>query len=97
MSLYLAEESGTALENQDRLRAVWLALKALPSETENKPVISEAEYALAEATRVYKLPSVLEYTAVRLFETEYDIRDFLISPDRTVMTAGFPAGSSDGS
>lgn len=87
MSLYLAEESGNALENQDRLRAVWLALKALPSETENRPIISEAEYALAEAARVYKLPSVLEYTAVRLFETEYDIRDFLISPDRTVMTA----------
>ena len=87
MSLYLAEESGTALENQDRLRAVWLALKALPSETENKPVISEAEYALAEAAGVYKLPSPLEYTAVRLFETEYDIRDFLISPDRTAMAA----------
>lgn len=62
-SAYLASESEELLEAGDRLGAVQLALAALPSEGKDRPVTSDAEYALSTALGLYLSPGVTD-TAV---------------------------------
>lgn len=87
MSLYLADVSTKALEDQDRISAIQNALDALPDEDHQRPVLAEAEYALAKATGVYDLPGDIQYSAVRRYEAENNIIDFLISPSEDSMVA----------
>ncbi len=85
-SQYLSAESLEALNDQDRILAVQLALAALPDGETERPVIAEAEYALASAIGTYQMPEHLtDYFAVRKYSTEAVIRDFMISPDYSVL------------
>lgn len=53
-SRYLAELSLQALEDDDRVKAVELALQALPdSGDRDRPVVTQAEYALSQALYLY--------------------------------------------
>ncbi|MBQ1446789.1 MAG: toll/interleukin-1 receptor domain-containing protein, partial [Solobacterium sp.] len=81
-SQYLSSESLEALNDQDRILAVQLALAALPDGETDRPVIAEAEYALASAIGTYQIPEhQSDYFAVRKYSSEAIIRDFMISPD----------------
>lgn len=62
-SLFLAEQAERLLANKDPLGAAELALQALPSAQQDRPVLAEAEYALGKALGIYKTPSVAEDTA----------------------------------
>ena len=52
-SEYLASESIKSYENFDRSTAIALALEALPSETNDRPYVAKAEFALGSALGVY--------------------------------------------
>ena len=52
-SVYLAAESQRLLEEGDRLSAIAVAIEALPSEEGERPLVSKAEYALAESVNAY--------------------------------------------
>lgn len=80
-SRYLASESRELLAAHDRLGAVQLALAALPSEGNDRPVTSEAEFALAEALGAYTTPGLLETGPVWKYGTGYNIRKFRVDPD----------------
>lgn len=57
-SRFLAEQAERRLKENDSIGAVELALQALPSDTQDRPVIPEAEYVLSKALGVYQTPSV---------------------------------------
>ena len=85
-SQYLSSESLEALQDQDRILAVQLALAALPDEENDRPVIAEAEYALASAIGTYQIPEhQSDYFAVRKYSSEAVIRNFMISPDNSML------------
>ncbi|MBQ9046484.1 MAG: toll/interleukin-1 receptor domain-containing protein [Solobacterium sp.] len=84
-SHYLASESMKALDDQDRILAAQLALAALPKEGEDRPVIAEAEFALGTAVGAFTTPGSTEFSAVRRYENGTDIRDFIVSPDRSTI------------
>ncbi|MBQ6293758.1 MAG: TIR domain-containing protein [Lachnospiraceae bacterium] len=52
-SMYLASESQRLLDEGDRFAAIALAIEALPRENNERPLISKAEYALAESVNAY--------------------------------------------
>lgn len=80
-SLFLAEQAEQRLAANDPLTAMELALKALPSDTQDRPILTEAEYVLGKALGVYTTPCMAEdtVTAVGVIDTEYS--DFLLSDD----------------
>ena len=53
-SVYLASESQRLLGEGDRLSSIALAIEALPSEENDRPLVSKAEYALARSTYAYE-------------------------------------------
>lgn len=57
-SRFLAEQAERRLKENDPIGAVEFALQALPSDTQDRPVIPEAEYVLSKALGVYQTPSV---------------------------------------
>ena len=77
-SRYLASESRELLANDDRLGAVQLALAALPSEGNDRPVTSEAEYALANALGAYMTPGLSDTDAIWKYGTGIPIRKYRV-------------------
>lgn len=71
-SRFLVEQAEKRLEDNDPLGAMELALAALPSEEQDRPVLPEAEYVLGRALDIYTTPSQKENTAtaVGLIRTE---------------------------
>lgn len=80
-SEYLAAESLSALEEGDRLLAIHLALAALPSEGEDRPVLPQAEYALSQAVGAYQTEE--EITATGSFSVEGTVKDYILNEDGT--------------
>ena len=80
-SRYLSSSSLEAYDNCDRILAMELALAAMPDEGNERPLTAEAEYALSRSMGLYSAGSTLDYSAVRQYETEAVISDFLVSPD----------------
>lgn len=80
-SLFLAEQAQKRLDDNDPLGAVELALKALPSEAQDRPVLTEAEYVLGEALGIYTTPDSVRdtVTPVGVFDSAY--KDFFLSLD----------------
>ena len=72
-SLFLTEQAQKQLDS-DPLGAVELALQALPSKNQNRPVLTEAEYVLGKALGIYTTPgsSWNTVTAVGKIETGRD-------------------------
>ena len=82
-SLYLANESEKLLSEQQRIDAIHLALAALPSEDQDRPVTSEAIHALTEATLAYSPVSGTSIHAVWNYEANSQISKMEISPKHT--------------
>lgn len=72
-SLFLAEQAGKRLDENDPLGALELVLKALPSGKQNRPLLAEAEYVLGEALGIYTTPHSAQntVTAVNVYDSAY--------------------------
>ncbi len=81
-SRYLAAESGVLLNNDDRVGAIQLAIAALPSEENNRPLTSEATYALHNALGTYYVPGYTDISPVWKYSSGKRIQKFLVSPDQ---------------
>lgn len=86
-SRYLSAQSQKAMENHDRVLAMQLALSAMPDEDTERPVIAEAQFALADAAGLYKAPGSMEYTSVKAYSAPAKIEQFLVSDDMKYMAA----------
>ncbi len=62
-SQYLAALAQEQLDNSNPLGAVEIALNALPSETQDRPVVPAAEHVLTQALNVYKTPEDAAFSA----------------------------------
>lgn len=73
-SLMLAEQAEKQLSSNNTLEAMALARAALPSASQSRPVVAEAEYALGKALGIYISPGAAEGTAspVATIDTEDD-------------------------
>lgn len=73
-SLFLSEQAEKRLADNDPIGAMELALKALPSQRQERPVVTEAEFVLSKALGIYKTPSAAmdTVTAVGMIETDCD-------------------------
>ena len=85
-SQYLSFGSAEALNDQDRILAIQLALEALPKEGNERPVIAAAEKALADAVGAY-LPSgrYTKYFASDKYSAESVIRDFWLDSSKSTL------------
>lgn len=84
-SINLAQESQRLLEEGDRTQAIKLALSALPSETEDKPVTTEASYALTQAIGAYVSPSNYELEPVWTYEAPEEVRLMRYDEERLIV------------
>lgn len=75
-SRYLAAAALEQLDDGDRLTAILLALEALPDETDARPVVPQAEFALGMAVNAYLTESDGP-VATGAFQPDGDPRDFL--------------------
>ncbi len=80
-SMYLAEEALRLVDAGDRLTALHLALEALPSPAQPRPLVPRAEYALGVATAAYTIPGNGSIAAVCSFEHDSTVTDFALSAD----------------
>lgn len=55
-SRFLAEQAQKRLDDNDPLGAIELALQALPSAEQDRPILTEAEYVLGKALGIYTTP-----------------------------------------
>ena len=87
-SQYLAKESTTLLDNEQRIPALSLALAALPDEkTPERPVIPEAVSALTESSMAY-VPLVNSNIVSNWSYTMPDtIKDFYVDSDGSTLAA----------
>ena len=88
-SKFLANESEKYMNDEQRLKALWLALAALPNEkTPDRPVIPEAEKAITKATRAYVAnDGSANITATWNYTMPDTITDFQMSFDGSACAA----------
>ena len=86
-SKFLSSSALDALEDNDRILAIQLALEAMPKENDPRPLTAEAEYALSTSLGIYTIGGTLDYTAVRQYETDALIRQMIVSKEGTAMAA----------
>ena len=55
-SRFLTEQAKNYLAEEDTIGAIEMALRALPSETQDRPVLADAKYVLGSALDVYVMP-----------------------------------------
>lgn len=77
-SLFLAEQAEKRLADNDPLGAMELALTALPSQRQDRPVVTEAEFVLGKALGIYKTPNAAEDTVTALGMIETDRSQFFL-------------------
>ncbi|MBQ6488222.1 MAG: TIR domain-containing protein [Solobacterium sp.] len=83
-SSYLASESLSALNNSDRFTAISLAIEALPSEQNERPLVSNAEYALGMAVNAYLAPQdTFGIAPYDRFTHSEKINDFTVNEDES--------------
>ncbi len=75
----LAKESLDYYSKQDRLSAIETALKALPSENDDRPVVDDALYALAKTTYAYTAP--FQTQELWRIDNINEISEFFITAD----------------
>ena len=63
-SHFLSSESADLLEEGDRLRAIELAMEALPSQGNERPLVPQAENALVSALNAYNAPDTADELAM---------------------------------
>lgn len=96
-SLFLAEQAEKKLAENDPLGAMELALQALPSEKQDRPVLTEAEFVLGKALGIYKTPSVTEDTATPVGRIDTACPYFFLNPEGTNLFAWDDYTSASGS
>ena len=86
-SKYLVRTSQELLERGDKLRAVELALEALPESeaSQDRPLVTEAYYALSDALGCYRTAEQESYVLTDSFSsTEISgIKSICLTPDKT--------------
>ena len=93
-SQYLASESLKLLEEGDRLSAIALAMEALPSETNERPLVSRAEYALGCAVRAYTAPwSAAGLQASGMLTHGGTVSSFCLNESRTLLCSQLNEGT----
>ena len=86
-SQYLAAESVALLESGDRMNAMLLALEALPKDDKDeRPVLPEAEYALAQAVNAYVSTNENQYSVEYAFPHGGKINKILPSADENYLS-----------
>ncbi len=65
-SRFLSQLANEALEDNDRLKAINIALAALPSEEKDRPLVSDAERVLTKAVGAYVRDGNSGYAAMKL-------------------------------
>ena len=80
-SRFLSSSALDALDNHDRILAIQLALEAMPTEENPRPLTAEAEYALSTSLGLYSIGGTLDYSAAKQYEADSPIREMIISPD----------------
>ena len=63
----LAVQSERARAGGDSIGAIEYALQGLPSEKNNRPIVTEAVRALSDSLQLYTMPDEIRYTAYRKF------------------------------
>ena len=96
-SLFLAEQAEKRLADNDPLGAMELALQALPSAEQDRPVLTEAEYALGKALGIYRTPSIAEDTVTPVDLIQTDCPYLLLSQDGEHLLAWDDTGAVFGS
>jgi len=92
-SVYLSSESRRLLEEGDRLRAIQLAVEALPGDGEEnerneRPLVPEAKGALSRALQAYYTQSGRpSYAATAELCTDGSIQDYFLSRDNSYVCA----------
>ena len=81
----LAAQSLEAMSARDRYHALSYALEALPSEDLDRPVTSEAVYALHKASGAYSLPYQVVQT--KLFDGALDYEKMILLPNSGYLAA----------
>ena len=81
----LAAQSMERLEEGDRISAISLALSALPSEEKERPLVTEAEYAMQRALGLYDFST--KEVCERVFSSWNDIVDMKYSADEKSILA----------
>lgn len=102
-SRFLVEQAQKRLDEDDPLGAAELALAALPSENQNRPVLTEAECVLGKALGIYTTPSsVLDtVTPVGKIETAYsafcldDTKKYLLAWDGNRLKPGIQVWNTE--
>lgn len=78
-SRFYAETSLSLLTKGKREAAVMVAAEAIPAEGNERPYVPEAEYALANALRVYDYPTTI--ASDRNLHHDFIVRDLKLSSD----------------
>ena len=84
-SRFYAEEAMMLLREGNREDAVLVAAAGLPSETNDRPLVAEAEYALAAALHVYDCGKDLGYD--RILSHDLTVHDMSISHSLKYLTS----------
>lgn len=70
-SRFLTEQAKNYLAEEDTIGAIEIALRALPSETQDRPVLADAKYVLGSALDIYVTPGNEEpYRATKSFASD---------------------------
>lgn len=70
-SRFLTEQAKNYLAEEDTISAIEMALRALPSETQDRPVLADTKYVLGSALDIYVIPGNEEpYRATKSFASD---------------------------
>lgn len=70
-SRFLTEQAKNYLAEEDTIGAIEMALRALPSETQDRPVLADTKYVLGSALDVYVMPGHEKpFKATKSFESD---------------------------
>ncbi len=94
-SRYLANESENLMEKEQRIKAIQLALAALPANSEDKsrPIIPEAIRALANSSYAYTSMSYANIDTDGSYGLTNTIKDFTVSPNGQFLAANDQNGN----
>lgn len=86
-SMFLTEQASKLLEADDTTGAIELALRALPSEAQDRPVLADAEKLLADAVGAYVMPGYEStFKAVKRFSAGNVYKMFACGDGEHILT-----------